>query len=261
MPIEIEPTPPVLEAIGIVKSYASPTGSLEVLRGVDLTVTRGMVLAILGASGAGKSTLLNILGTLDRADRGSVVIRGQRVSELDDAGLAAVRARRLGFVFQFHHLLPEFTAEENVMMPLLIAGSPRDAARERAQGALRSVGLQERWAHRPAALSGGEAQRVAVARALAGEPELVLGDEPSGNLDAAGAAGLHELIVSLAKTRHQTFVLVTHNDRLAALADRVLRLEGGRLVVEREAPSENAPQSGSAAIGHRARREEETSLD
>jgi lipoprotein-releasing system ATP-binding protein len=141
-----------------------------------------------------------------------------------------MRSTRLGFVFQFHHLLPEFTAEENVMMPLLIAGRDAAQARARARDALAAVGLTERWEHRPAELSGGEAQRVAVARALAGEPELVLGDEPSGNLDPRAAAALHELVGTLARERHQTFVLVTHNDRLAGIADRVLRLEGGRLV-------------------------------
>jgi lipoprotein-releasing system ATP-binding protein len=152
------------------------------------------------------------------------------VDELSEPELARFRARRLGFVFQFHHLLPEFTAEENVMMPLLIAGEAPGSARVRAREALNAVGLPERWEHRPAELSGGEAQRVSVARALVAEPELVLGDEPSGNLDQASAGALHELIATLARTKHQTFVIVTHNDRLAAIADRVLRLESGRLV-------------------------------
>ena len=220
---------PALEARGICKSYATPTGPLEVLRGIDLAVPRGTLLAIVGASGAGKSTLLNILGTLDRPDAGTLAYRGASVDRLGEGALASFRARRLGFVFQFHHLLPEFTAEENVMMPLLIAGTEPEAARLRAQAALRGVGLVERWQHRPAELSGGEAQRVAVARALVAEPELVLADEPSGNLDQRGAAALHDLIASLARERQQTFVIVTHNDRLAALAHRVMRLEGGRL--------------------------------
>ncbi len=220
----------VLDASGISKAYPTPTGSLEVLRGVDLKVTRGTVLAIVGVSGVGKSTLLNILGTLDRPDRGTLEIRGRRVSDLRESELAGFRARHLGFVFQFHHLLPEFNAEENVMMPLLIAGESPGGAQRRAREALSAVGLTERWQHLPAQLSGGEAQRVAVARALVGQPELVLGDEPSGNLDQAAADGLHELMATLARRTARTFVIVTHNDRLAATADRVLRLEAGRLV-------------------------------
>jgi lipoprotein-releasing system ATP-binding protein len=226
----VEGTGPVLRATGIQKAYSAPTGRLEVLSSVDLAVMRGTVLAIVGVSGAGKSTLLNILGTLDHPDHGTLEIRGRRVDELSEGELAGFRARRLGFIFQFHHLLPEFSAEENVMMPLLIAGSPPPAARQRARAALEAVGLRERWEHRPAELSGGEAQRVAVARALAPDPELVLADEPSGNLDQASATALHDLIATLARARRQTFVIVTHNDRLAAIADRVLRLEGGRLM-------------------------------
>lgn len=222
--------PDALEAIGIEKAYLGPSGRLEVLQGVDLKVKRGTVLAILGVSGAGKSTLLNILGTLDRPDRGTLSIRGQRVDGLGEEALARFRARRIGFVFQFHHLLPEFTAEENVMMPLLIGGESEVAARARAREALTAVGLAERWEHRPAELSGGEAQRVAVARALAPEPELVLADEPSGNLDPAAAGQLQDLLATLAREKHQTFVIVTHNDRLASLADRILTLDRGRLV-------------------------------
>jgi lipoprotein-releasing system ATP-binding protein len=221
---------PVLEARGIEKSYQAPGGRLPVLRGVDLEVTRGTVLAIVGTSGSGKSTLLNILGTLDRSDAGTLSIRGERIEGWDEAARARFRARRLGFVFQFHHLLPEFSAEENVMMPLLIAGESFERARERARASLADAGLRERGLHRPAELSGGEAQRVAVARALVGAPELVLADEPSGNLDPAAAEGLHALLTRLARERQLTFVVVTHNDRLAAIADRVLRLEDGRLV-------------------------------
>ncbi len=231
MAIEAEPV--VLRASGIEKTYEGPRGRLKVLAGVDLEVPRGMLLAIVGASGAGKSTLLNILGTLDRADAGTLEIRGEPIGRLPEGELARFRARRLGFVFQFHHLLPEFTAEENVMMPLLIAGERPLRAREAARDALRATGLAERWEHRPAELSGGEAQRVAVARALAGAPELVLADEPSGNLDPRAAGALHELMRTLAHERHQTFVVVTHNDRLAASADRVLRLEDGRLTAAR----------------------------
>jgi lipoprotein-releasing system ATP-binding protein len=220
---------PVLVASRIKKSYQTPQGELEVLSGADLEVTRGTILAIVGASGAGKSTLLNILGTLDHPDSGTVEISGRRVDHLKDGELARVRATQLGFVFQFHHLLPEFSAEENVMMPLLIAGADAATARTRARDALAAVGLMERWQHRPAELSGGEAQRVAVARALAPAPELVLADEPSGNLDQRSAGALHELLVMLARERRQTFVVVTHNDRLAARAHRVLTLESGRL--------------------------------
>jgi lipoprotein-releasing system ATP-binding protein len=222
-------TGPVLCARGIRKTFASPTGPLTILDGIDLDVPRGMLLAITGASGAGKTTLLNILGALDHATAGTLEIAGERVDEMGERDRCRLRVRRLGFVFQFHHLLPEFTAEENVMMPLLLAGRSEGEARTRSREVLASVGLHERWLHTPAELSGGEAQRVAVARALACEPELVLADEPSGNLDGATAAGLHQLLSSLARDRHQTFVLVTHNDRLAALADRVLRLESGRL--------------------------------
>jgi lipoprotein-releasing system ATP-binding protein len=220
---------PILEASGIQKAYPIPGGKLEVLRGVDLAVARGTILAIVGASGSGKSTLLNILGTLDRADSGTVAVRGRRLDTLSGTERARFRSRSLGFVFQFHHLLPEFTAEENVMMPLLIAGEAPERARERARSALRAAGLESRWDHRPATLSGGEAQRVAVARALAPEPELVLADEPSGNLDRRAADALHEILVELAARAGQTFVVVTHNDRLAGLAHQVRTLEAGLL--------------------------------
>jgi len=219
----------VLSARGIHKSYAGPRGRLDILKGVDLDVERGTILAILGASGAGKSTLLNILGTLLRPDSGTLAIGGRRIDHLGPGDLARLRAQRLGFVFQFHHLLPEFSAEENVMMPLLVSGATPGTARARAREALEAVGLRDRYEHRPSELSGGEAQRVAVARALAGGPELVLADEPSGNLDVASAAALHELVATLAAERHQTFVVVTHNDRLAARAHRVLVLESGTL--------------------------------
>jgi lipoprotein-releasing system ATP-binding protein len=225
----VEANQVVLRATGIERAYLAPTGRLEVLRGVDLSVTRGTVLAIVGVSGVGKSTLLNILGTLDSPNAGSIEIRGRRVEEMREGELAVFRARHLGFVFQFHHLLPEFNAEENVMMPLLIAGESRSAAQVRAREALHAVGLEERWEHSPAQLSGGEAQRVAVARALVAKPELVLADEPSGNLDQSAADNLHHLIADLARLSRQTFVIVTHNDRLASIADRVLRLEAGRL--------------------------------
>jgi lipoprotein-releasing system ATP-binding protein len=218
-----------LVARGIHKSYAGPAGRLEVLRGVDLEVPRGMLLAIVGASGSGKSTLLNVLGALDHPDRGNVELAGQPLEGLNETRRCLLRAQQLGFVFQFHHLLPEFTAEENVMMPLLLAGQSFEQARARARAALSAMQLDARREHLPSELSGGEAQRVAVARAVVPEPGLLLADEPSGNLDGTAAAQLHSLLSSLAHDRHQTVVLVTHNDRLAGMADRVLRLEDGRL--------------------------------
>lgn len=232
MPVTVIPesSVPALRACGLRKVFSGPRGPLEVLSGVDLEVPRGMLLAIVGASGAGKSTLLNILGALDRATSGTLEISGQRVESMGERERCQLRAARLGFVFQFHHLLPEFTAEENVMMPLLLAGKDSTGARERAREVLGQVGLRDRELHHPAELSGGEAQRVAVARALACDPELVLADEPSGNLDGASAAGLHEMLSFVARERHQTVVLVTHNDGLAGLADRVLRLDSGRLI-------------------------------
>ena len=226
-----DPTVPILRARGIHKSYSAPGGRLQVLDGVDVEVARGTLLAIVGASGSGKSTLLNILGTLDRAESGTLEIGGRRLEGMTEAQRCAWRARRLGFVFQFHHLLSEFTAEENVMMPLLVAGQSFERARARAREMLGWVGLDERREHLPSELSGGEAQRVAVARAIVPEPDLILADEPSGNLDAVAAGRLHSLLSSLTRERHQTVVLVTHNDTLAAQADRVLKLENGRLGV------------------------------
>jgi len=218
-----------LRAVGIHKSYGIPGGRLPILKGVDLEVPRGTLLAIVGASGSGKSTLLNVLGTLDHPDAGELEVAGRRVAGLDEAARGRLRMRHIGFVFQFHHLLPEFTAEENVMMPLLLAGTDFAPARARARALLEAVGVAERASHVPSELSGGEAQRVAVARAIAPEPSLLLADEPSGNLDAAAADRLHSLLSSLARERHQTVVIVTHNDTLASSADRVLRLEDGRL--------------------------------
>ncbi|MCE9626962.1 MAG: ABC transporter ATP-binding protein [Candidatus Eisenbacteria bacterium] len=219
-----------LHAIGLCKSYRTPGGSLEVLRGIDLEVPRGMLLAIVGASGSGKSTLLNLLGTLDRPDSGTLELAGQALEGLDENARCRLRLARLGFVFQFHHLLPEFTAEENVMMPLLLAGQSHATAQARAREVLAVLGLEGRREHVPSELSGGEAQRVAVGRALAPEPALLLADEPSGNLDAASAVQLHSLLKALAHERHQTVVVVTHDMRLAGTADRVLRLEDGRLL-------------------------------
>jgi lipoprotein-releasing system ATP-binding protein len=224
-----DPAVPILRATGIHKSYVGPGGRLHVLQGVDLEVARGTLLAIVGASGSGKSTLLNILGTLDHADQGTLEVGGRRLDGMNEAERCTWRARRLGFVFQFHHLLSEFTAEENVMMPLLIAGESFELARARAREALGWVGIDDRREHLPGELSGGEAQRVAVARAIAPAPDLILADEPSGNLDTVAAGRLHSLLSSLTHERHQTVVLVTHNDTLAAQADRVMRLDAGRL--------------------------------
>ena len=222
----------LLEARGIRKAFAGGDGQpLEVLSGVDVAVQRGAVVAIVGASGAGKSTLLHLLGALDRPSSGDIWLDGSRYADLDEAGLAALRNRRLGFVFQFHHLLREFSALENVMMPLLIAGLAPRQARSRAEELLAAVGLAGRMSHRPAELSGGEQQRCAVARALVHDPGLVLADEPSGNLDHANSERLHELFFRLAREYETAVVVVTHNRQLAARADQVLWLEDGRLTV------------------------------
>ena len=221
----------LLEARGLRKVFAGGDGRpLEVLRGIDLDVHRGEVIAVVGASGAGKSTLLHLLGALDTPSAGTVRLDGRVYGEQDEMELAAVRNRKIGFVFQFHHLLREFTALENVMMPLLIAGEDESRARSRAEELLAAVGLAGRMSHRPTALSGGEQQRAAVARALAADPLLVLADEPSGNLDNANSERLHELFARLSREFETALVVVTHNRMLAGRADRVLSLEGGHLV-------------------------------
>ncbi len=222
------PEAPVLKARGIRRVYPTGAGELEVLKGVDLEILPGRTLAITGASGVGKSTLLHILGTLDRPTDGSLEITSVDVLSLDDRGLSDFRNRYVGFVFQFHNLLPEFTALENVMMPALIARLP-GGGRERAESLLEQVGLEDRMSHRPGELSGGECQRVAVARALVMSPPLVLADEPSGNLDLEASASLHELLRDLAVTRRQTFVVMTHDRDLAASLDRCGQLVDGRL--------------------------------
>ena len=222
---------PVLEAHGLRKVYTGGDGSLiEVLSGVDFAVSRGEFVAIVGASGAGKSTLLHLLGALDEPTAGSVTLDGEAFAEQSPARLAELRNRKLGFVFQFHHLLREFSALENVMMPLLISGSADAGARAKAMELLSAVGLAGRTTHRPAALSGGEQQRVAVARALATDPLVVLADEPSGNLDYHNSERLHELFATLARKFETALVVVTHNRLLAARADRVLAMEEGKLV-------------------------------
>lgn len=221
---------PLIVSSGVVKGYRTAAGYVSVLRGLDLVVPEGEMLAITGASGVGKSTLLHVLGTLDRPEGGSIRVAGDEVFGLDEARLRLFRNRTLGFVFQFHHLLPEFTAMENVMMPLLIGRVPAGEARQRAGALLDELGMKERADHRPGALSGGEQQRVAVARALVCSPRAVLADEPSGNLDRETGDRLHDLLRRLNLERGITIVVVTHNERLAASADRTLRLEGGKLV-------------------------------
>lgn len=219
----------LLRASALVKGYRTAAGYVPVLQGLDLEVTDGEMLAITGASGVGKSTLLHVLGTLDRPESGTVALGAENVFALDEARLRAFRNRTIGFVFQFHHLLPEFTALENVAMPLLIARRPADEAFGRAEALLAELGLGDRMTHRPGALSGGEQQRVAVARALAAAPRVLLADEPTGNLDSETGARLHELLRRLNREWHLTVVVVTHNERLAAASDRTLRLAGGRL--------------------------------
>ncbi len=222
---------PVLEAIDVVKEYTGGDGSkLRILDGASLTILRGEMVAIIGESGAGKSTLLHILGMLDRPSSGEVRIAGRAVQSATEATMAEIRNRSIGFVFQFHHLLREFTALENVLMPLLIAGNSPAQVRDRGLALLESVGLASRASHLPSELSGGEQQRVAVARALAPNPALLLADEPSGNLDRGNADRLHELFSTLASTHGVGVVVVTHNRALAARAGRVLLLDAGRVV-------------------------------
>ena len=213
----------IVRAQGIRKSF----GTLEVLKGVDLTVEAGELLSVMGASGAGKSTLLQILGTLLSPDAGSLTIDGCDVLALGDKDLAAFRNRRIGFVFQAHHLLPEFSALENVMIPALIGGGSTSAARSRASELLAAVGLQDRLSHKPAELSGGEQQRVAIARALVNSPAILFADEPTGNLDSRTKEEIHQLLLTLRRDLGQTVVIVTHDPALAALCDRTLTLRDG----------------------------------
>jgi lipoprotein-releasing system ATP-binding protein len=221
---------PPLEARDLRKSYVGGDGSrIEVLRGVTFSLEKGAAVAITGASGSGKSTLLHLLGALDQPTDGEVRVDGRDVSGLGEEELARVRNRHVGFVFQFHHLLREFTALENVMMPGLLMGRTFAEARERARGLLAEVGLEHRETHKPRQLSGGEQQRVAVARALMNEPLVLLADEPSGNLDTATSSRLHDLLFGLRARRQVSLIVVTHNTDLAARADRILVLDEGRL--------------------------------
>ena len=216
----------IIEARGIRKHF----GTLEVLKGIDFSAEAHEVVSIMGASGAGKSTLLQILGTLSTPDGGSLSIDGQDVLSLKGDALAAFRGRRIGFVFQAHHLLPEFTAEENVLIPALIAGVPMKEARAKAVRLLSEVGLQARLDHKPGELSGGEQQRVAIARALVGDPAVLFADEPTGNLDSATKQEIHRLLFSLRDRLGQTIVIVTHDPELAALCDRTLTMKDGRFI-------------------------------
>ena len=215
----------MIEANNIHKSF----GNLHVLKGVNLKVEQGEIVSIIGKSGAGKSTLLHILGTLDRSDSGDLIINGENISSLSKKQLAAFRNRNIGFVFQFHHLLPEFNAVENVMIPALIAKNNDSATEKRAKELLDYLGLSDRLTHKPTELSGGEQQRVAVARALMNSPAIVFADEPSGNLDSSSSKELHQLLFDLRKDFKQTFIIVTHNNELAKMSDRILEMKDGSL--------------------------------
>ncbi len=219
----------ILEVRGLGKTYHTGPNRVEVLKGIDLELEQGTTVALVGASGAGKSTLLHLLGALDRPTEGTILYQGEDIFRKSDRELALFRNRSIGFVFQFHHLLPEFTALENVMMPALIARVPKEKARSEAEELLADVGLAHRLAHRPGELSGGEQQRVAIARALALSPELLLADEPTGNLDMKTSEGVHALLAGLQEKKGLTLVVVTHNERLAAAMGRVVRLTDGRL--------------------------------
>ncbi|QQL50967.1 ABC transporter ATP-binding protein [Mucilaginibacter ginkgonis] len=216
----------MLQATGIQKKF----GALHILKGVDLQVNKGEIVAIVGASGAGKSSLLNILGTLDKPDSGQIYIAGTDVSHLGNKQLSHFRNQHIGFIFQFHHLLVEFNALENVCIPAFIAGTPKATAEKKAKELLDILGLSARMDHKPAQLSGGEQQRVAIARALINDPALIFADEPSGNLDSANARDLHELFVRLRNDFNQTFVTVTHNEDLANLSDRKVTMKDGLIV-------------------------------
>ncbi|MFC1712794.1 ABC transporter ATP-binding protein [Candidatus Poribacteria bacterium] len=217
-----------IKTVDLRKSYHSGPVELHVLEGVDIRIKAGEIISIVGASGVGKSTLLNLMGGLDRPTNGTVVYEDQDIFELTDRELARFRSREIGFIFQFHHLLPEFSAIENVMMPALISGKGKRDAQELAAELLRDVGLTERARHRPGELSGGEQQRVAVARALVNKPKVVLADEPTGNLDRKTSEEVHDLLWELNERMNQTFIIVTHNEGLAERSDRIIRLADGR---------------------------------
>ena len=216
----------MLTATNIVKNY----GILPVLKGVDIKITKGEIVSTVGSSGAGKSTLLHILGTLDKADKGTVTLGEQKIDDLSGRKLAAFRNKNIGFVFQFHHLLPEFTALENVCIPAWIAGIKKKEGIARATQLLTTLGLKGRLENKPQQLSGGEQQRVAVARALINNPSIIMADEPTGNLDSANAKELHQLFIDLRNEFDQTFLIVTHNEELAQMSDRILQMKDGRII-------------------------------
>jgi lipoprotein-releasing system ATP-binding protein len=225
---------PLVQVKDLHKVFHLGNQEVEVLRGVNLNVDRGEILAIVGASGAGKSTLLHIMGTLDRPTKGAILYEGQDLQSLSEPALAEFRNRRIGFVFQFHHLLPEFTALENTYLPALIQKQPKAQAIDAAKRILSDVGLAHRYHHKPGELSGGEQQRVAVARALIRNPELILADEPTGNLDTHTGGALFDLLRNLNQKHSIAFVIVTHNERLSAQTDRLIHLEDGLITLDRQ---------------------------
>jgi lipoprotein-releasing system ATP-binding protein len=219
----------LLEVRNLHKSFQTERSRVDVLNGIDLSVGEGDTIALVGASGAGKSTLLHVIGTLDRPTSGEVLFRGEDVFKMGNGELASFRNRSIGFVFQFHHLLPEFTALENVMMPALIGGMEKEKARESASSLLGDVGLSNRLTHKPGELSGGEQQRVAIARALVLSPALLMADEPTGNLDRKTSEGVHDLLAGIQEKTGLTLIIVTHNERLAARMGKTIRLVDGRI--------------------------------
>ncbi|MFK7807539.1 MAG: ABC transporter ATP-binding protein [Saprospiraceae bacterium] len=223
----------MIKASNIHKSY----GKLHVLKGVNMDISKGEIVSIVGKSGAGKTTLLHIMGTLDQADKGEFLLNGQDITKLSSKALAAFRNKTIGFIFQFHHLLPEFTAVENVIMPALIDKQPEGPSIKRAKELLDYLGLADRFDHKPSELSGGEQQRVAVARALMNKPAIVFADEPSGNLDSVSSKELHQLLFNLRKDFNQTFVIVTHNEELAKMSDRILTMQDG-IIISSESKNE-----------------------
>jgi len=216
----------MLQAKQIEKKY----GALQVLKGVDLEIQKGEIVSIVGSSGAGKSTLLHILGTLDKPNKGEIILQNTRIDQLTGKSLARFRNKHIGFIFQFHHLLPEFTAIENVCIPGWIGGSKKSETVKRGMELLEQMGLQNRTDHKPVELSGGEQQRVAVARALINNPDIIMADEPTGNLDSINARELHKLFIDLCNTRNQTFLIVTHNEELAQMSNRVIHMKDGQII-------------------------------